>query len=82
MNTTEIILNAKKGDLFVSEEVIYEITQVHSGVYLLDRIWTKNSQIYGNKSVWSRSDMRLKIAQDLFKFVPKAKKATVQVLFT
>jgi len=82
LTTAEVITQAKKGDLFVSEEVIYEITQVNSGIYLLDRIWAKDTNIHGPKSVWSRSDMRKRVAAGWFKFVPKAKKATVQILFT
>lgn len=82
VNTTEVLLNAKKGDLFFSEEVIYEITEVQSGVYLLDRIWTKEPEIYGEKAIWKRSNMRLQIANGRFIFVPKAKKSTIQVLFT
>ena len=80
-NTVDILYNIKKGDFLVSTEVIFKVTSIKSGIYILDRVWN-NKAYYNEKLIWSRNDMRQRCAEGLFRWVPKAKKSTIEVLFT
>lgn len=76
--------SAKKGDFIVSKVEAWEITDVNSGICLciLRMVKRESALKIGTHAPFSRSHIRHKLASGEFFIVPKAKKSTVQILFT
>lgn len=78
----------KIGGCLVAKDVIYRITAINSGTYLLDRIWTSNPQgkdvtdgLWPQKNVFTRSALKHKLLQEWFVYIPKEKANTIKVLY-
>lgn len=76
----------KKGDVMLSKREAWEIKEKQSGICLCELVWLNpkvNSALkVGLKAPFSHSHLKHKLVGDEFILIPKAKKSTIQVLFT